>query len=68
MRPTGSGRARPDAQTLAGLYEERYDRIAWYVTARTGDRDLGKDLADEVFVRAVESIGSFRERGVPIEA
>ncbi len=68
MRPTGSGRARPDAQTLAVLYEELYDRIARYVTARTGNRDLGEDLAGEVFLRAVESIDSFRERGAPIEA
>ena len=68
MRPTGSDRARPDAQTLADLYEKLYDRIAWYVTARTGNRDIGEDLAGEVFVRAVESIGSFRDRGAPIEA
>ncbi len=68
MRPTGSDRARPDAQILANLYDELYDRIARYVTARTGSRDLGEDLAGEVFVRAVESIGSFRTRGVPIEA
>ena len=68
MRPTGSDRARPDAQILTGLYEELYDRIARYVTARTGSRDLGEDLAGEVFVRAVESVGSFRARGVPIEA
>ena len=68
MRPTGSDRARPDAQFLTDLYEELYDRIARYVTARTGSRDLGEDLAGEVFVRAVESIGSFRDRGAPIEA
>ena len=68
MPSTGSSRARPDAETLATLYEEFYDRIARYVTARTGNRDLGEDLAGEVFVRAVESIGSFRERGVPVEA
>ena len=68
MRPTGSDRARPDAQILTDLYEALYDRIARYVTARTGSRDLGEDLAAEVFVRAVESIGSFRERGAPIEA
>ena len=68
MRLTGSDRARPDAQILTDLYEALYDRIARYVTARTGSRDLGEDLAAEVFVRAVESIGSFRERGAPIEA
>ena len=68
MRPTGSDRARPDAQILTDLYEELYDRVARYVTARTGSRDLGEDLAAEVFVRAVESIGSFRDRGAPIEA
>ena len=68
MRPTGSDRARPDAQVLTDLYEELYDRIARYVTARTGSRDLGEELAAEVFVRAVESIGSFRDRGAPVEA
>ncbi|MCH7482189.1 MAG: sigma-70 family RNA polymerase sigma factor [Chloroflexi bacterium] len=68
MRPTTSGWAKPDTQTLTVLYEELYDRIARYVTARTGNRDVGEDLAGEVFVRAVESIGSFRERGVPVEA
>ena len=59
MRPTGSGWAKPDTQTLTVLYEELYDRIARYVTARTGNRDVGEDLAGGVFVR---------ERGVPIEA
>ena len=68
MRPTTSGWAKPDTQTLTVLYEELYDRIARYVIARTGNRDVGEDLAGEVFVRAVESIGSFRERGVPVEA
>ena len=68
MRPTGASETRPGAEILAGLYEEFYDRLARYVTARTGNRDIGEDLAGEVFVRAVESIGSFRQRGVPIEA
>ena len=68
MPPSGSSRDRPGTEILAGLYEDLYDRIARYATARTGNRDLGEDLAGEVFVRAVESIDSFEQRGTPVEA
>ena len=68
MRPSGSSRDRPGTEILSGLYEDFYDRIARYATARTGNRDVGEDLAGEVFVRAVESIGSFEQRGTPVEA
>ena len=68
MPASGSSRAQPDTETLSGLYEDFYDRIARYATARTGNRDVGEDLAGEVFVRAVESMGSFEQRGAPVEA
>ncbi len=64
----GSSRARPDADSLADLFEQYYDRIARYIASRTGDRDLAEDMAGDVFVRAVESFSSYQERGLPIQA
>jgi RNA polymerase sigma-70 factor (ECF subfamily) len=65
---SGREAAQATADALAASYDEYYDRIARYAYARTGNRDVAEDLAGEVFVRAVESIDSFRDQGVPIGA
>ncbi len=51
---------------LAGLFEEYYDRIARYANARVGDQREAEDIASEVFVKALKSLGSFEERGLPM--
>ena len=61
-------RAPLDDETLAQIYEANYGRVTRYIAARTGDRDLAEDMAGEVFLRAVESLGNFRARGIPFEA
>lgn len=53
---------------LAGLYNEYYDKIARYIYVRMGDRAEAEDLAGEVFLKALESLGSYTERGVPMQA
>ena len=53
---------------LAGLFEEYYDRIARYANARIGDQREAEDIASEVFVKALKSLGSFEERGLPMGA
>ncbi len=55
-------------EIIADLYEKYYDKVARYVFARTGDRMLSEDLASDVFVRALKSVDSYKERGLPIEA
>lgn len=64
----GPLRAQHDAAVLAELYEQYYERVAWYITARVSNRDLAEDLAGDVFLRCVESIGAFEQRGVPMQA
>ena len=64
----GSRGAQPDAGILAELYEQYYDRVARYIASRTGNRDVAEDMAGDVFLRAVESFGSFQHRGVPVQA
>ncbi len=53
---------------LAGLYEEYYDRIARYAFVHIGDRADSEDLAGEVFLKALKSLDSYQERGVPMRA
>ena len=54
--------------TLASLYEEYYDRIARYAYAHVGNRADAEDIAGEVFLKALESLKSYKERGIPIQA
>jgi len=53
---------------LASLYDEYYDKIAHYAFVRIGDRTEAEDIAGEVFLKALESLESYRERGIPMQA
>jgi RNA polymerase sigma-70 factor, ECF subfamily len=64
----GAERARSESDSLSELFELYYDRIARYITSRVGNRDVAEDMASDVFVRAVESYGSYKDRGLPIQA
>jgi len=59
---------RSKEATLASLYDEYYDKIARYVFVRLGDRAEAEDLAGEVFLKALESLDSYKERGIPMRA
>ena len=53
---------------LASLYEEYYDKIARYVFVHIGDRTEAEDIASEVFLKALQSLKSYKERGIPMQA
>ena len=53
---------------LAGLYNEYYDKIARYVYVRIGDKTEAEDIASEVFLRALDSLKNYKERGIPMPA
>ena len=52
---------------LASLYEEYYDKIARYVYVHIGNKEEAEDIAGEVFLRALKSLKSYREQGVPMQ-
>jgi RNA polymerase sigma-70 factor (ECF subfamily) len=52
---------------LSGLYEEYYDKIARYVYVHIGDKEEAEDIAGEVFLKALKSLKSYREQGVPMQ-
>lgn len=53
---------------LSSLYQEYYEKIARYAYARIGNRVEAEDLAGEVFLRALKSLGSYQERDLPMQA
>lgn len=55
-------------QRLVALFDSCYPRLARYAYSRTSDRAEAEDIASDVFVRALESIDSYQERGFPMEA
>ncbi len=61
-------RAADKKAQLAGLYEDYYDKIARYVYVRIGNRSEAEDIAGEVFLKALKSLNSYQERGIPMQA
>lgn len=55
-------------QALGELYRRHVGAIYRYLHLRVGRRETAEDLASEVFLKALESIGSYQYRGVPFEA
>ena len=50
------------------IYEEYFDKVYRYIYVRVGNPPDAEDLTEEVFLKALQSIGSFQWRGVSIAA
>jgi RNA polymerase sigma-70 factor (ECF subfamily) len=59
---------RDNEARLVALYEEYYDKIARYVYVHIGDRSESEDIASEVFLKALKSIKTYRDTGLPMQA
>ena len=59
---------REKEDRLASLYDEYFDRIARYIYTRLGDKNEAENLAGDVFLKALESLKSYKERGIPMQA
>jgi len=57
-----------DQEAFAQLYEEHFDRIYRYITLRIGNEAEAEDLTQQVFLNALQSISSFKWKGVPFSA
>jgi len=62
------GLQKRDPEAWAGIYEEYFPRVYRYIALRVGDKTEAEDLAEQVFLKALESISSFKWRGVPVSA
>ena len=57
-----------DASSFAGLYESFYDKMFPYVQFKTGNTSDAEDIAEEVFLRMLESINTFKWQGHPFSS
>mgnify|MGYP001765563774 CR=1 FL=1 len=56
---------RRDPEAFGALYEAHFDRIYRYVLLRVRNQADAEDITQQVFLRALESIGSYRWKGTP---
>lgn len=57
-----------ESNSLAYLYGRFYDQIFRYVSFKTGNASESEDIAEEVFLRMLESIATFRFKGPPFSS
>ncbi len=59
---------REKEDRLASLYDEYYPRVAHYAFVRIGDAADAEDIAGEVFMKALDSLDGYEDRGIPMGA
>ena len=57
-----------DQEAFAQLYEEHFDKIYRYVRLKIGNETEAEDMTQQVFLNALQSISSFKWKGVPFSA
>ncbi len=57
-----------DRAAMSELYRRHVDRIYQYVRYRVGDDILAEDITADVFVRALEGLEQYADRGAPLAA
>ena len=57
-----------DQEAFAQLYEGYFDKIYRYAVLRIGNETEAEDVTQQVFLNALQSISSFRWKGVPFSA
>jgi RNA polymerase sigma-70 factor (ECF subfamily) len=57
-----------DQEAFAQLYEEHFDKIYRYVILRIGNETEAEDMTQQVFLNALQSISSFKWKGIPFSA
>lgn len=60
--------AKTNSESFGKLYDYYFPKIYGFVASKTNDRESAEDLVSEVFMKALENIGSFEWRGVPFSA
>jgi RNA polymerase sigma-70 factor (ECF subfamily) len=61
-------KAKEDTEAFGLLYERYVDRIYKYIYYRTGNVADAEDLTARVFMRAMQHIGRYQDKGVPFSA
>lgn len=57
-----------EPEAFAELYEVHFDKIYRYIVLKVRNQADAEDLTQQVFLKALESIGSYRWRGMPFSS
>lgn len=57
-----------EPEALSELYEAHFDRVYRYMLVRVRNQADAEDLTQQVFLKTLEHIGSYRYRGMPFAA
>jgi RNA polymerase sigma-70 factor (ECF subfamily) len=57
-----------DQVALTQLYEENFDKIYRYIVLKIGDRTEAEDMTQQVFLNALQSISSYKWKGMPFSS
>jgi RNA polymerase sigma-70 factor (ECF subfamily) len=57
-----------DQVALTQLYEENFDKIYRYISIKIGDRTEAEDMTQQVFLNAIQSISSYKSKGMPFSS
>jgi RNA polymerase sigma-70 factor, ECF subfamily len=61
-------RAKEDTLAFAELYRRHHGRVFTYLRLRSGSGDEAADLTHQVFLKALDGLPRYQERGVPFIA
>ncbi|MGI8423665.1 MAG: sigma-70 family RNA polymerase sigma factor [Chloroflexota bacterium] len=57
-----------DAASFGALYERYFDKVYSYLAFKLGNPTDAEDVAEQVFLKALESLGGYKWTGVPFQA
>ena len=57
-----------DAASFGTLYERYFDKVYSYLAFKLGSPTDAEDVAEQVFLKALESLGGYKWTGVPFQA
>ena len=57
-----------ESQALAQLFEAHFNSLYRYIVFKVGNRADAEDLTQQTFLKALESIGSYKWRGLPFSS
>lgn len=60
--------AKKDPKHFRYFYERHYKEIFLFIYRRTDDEDLSADIAQQVFLKALQGIDRYVYRGIPFSA
>jgi RNA polymerase sigma-70 factor, ECF subfamily len=59
---------KKDTQAFAQLYEAYFDRIYRYIALRVRNEMEAEDITQQVFMKVLQSISSYKSQGVPFSS